>query len=93
MFTKVQFIETLKDELPEVFPTKAAAERAFDTFCGVINKKLHDGERLRLPGVGSLSVVDREARTGRNPQTGEEISIPARRVVKFSVAKSLKGSL
>lgn len=93
MFTKVQFIETLKEELPEVYPTKAAAERAFDTFCEVINQKLHEGERLRLPGVGSLSVIERQARTGRNPQTGEEIDIPERRVVKFSVAKSLKGSL
>ena len=93
MFTKSQFIETLKDELPEVFPTKAAAEKAFDTFCTVIASKLQAGDRLRLPGVGSFDVTERAARTGRNPQTGKAIKIPARKVVKFSVAKGLKENL
>lgn len=93
MFTKAQFIETLKSELPEVFETKAAAEKAFDTFCGIINTKLNAGERLRLPGVGSFTVSQRAARTGRNPQTGASINIPARKVVKFSVAKGLKETL
>ncbi|MBU1003983.1 MAG: HU family DNA-binding protein [Proteobacteria bacterium] len=93
MFTKAHFIETLKDELPEVFPTKAAAEKAFDKFCAVIAAKLNAGDRLRLPGVGSFSVSERAARTGRNPQTGKAIKIPARKVVKFSVANGLKDSL
>lgn len=93
MFTKTQFIETLKDELPEVFATKAAAEKAFDTFCSVIAAQLQAGERLRLPGVGSFDVTERAARTGRNPQTGKAIKIPARKVVKFSVAKGLKDNL
>ncbi|MCK9239436.1 HU family DNA-binding protein [Desulfocurvus sp.] len=93
MFTKAQFIEALKDELPEIFATKAAAEKAFDTFCAIIATKLNDGERLRLPGVGSFTVSERAARTGRNPQTGAAIKIPARKVVKFSVSKGLKGEL
>lgn len=93
MFTKAEFIETMKAELPEIFGTKAAAEKAFDTFCGVIATKLNAGERLRLPGVGSFTVSSRAARTGRNPQTGAAIKIPARKVVKFSVAKGLKESL
>jgi len=93
MFTKAQFIETLKDELPEIFPTKAAAEKAFDKFCSVIAGKLQAGDRLRLPGVGSFTVSKRAARTGRNPQTGKAIKIPARQVVKFSVSKGLKDSL
>ncbi|WP_461208887.1 HU family DNA-binding protein [Desulfocurvus sp. DL9XJH121] len=93
MFTKTQFIETLKDELPEIFTTKAAAEKAFDAFCGLIAVQLQAGERLRLPGVGSFDVAERAARTGRNPQTGKAIKIPARKVVKFSVAKGLKESL
>ena len=93
MFTKAQFIETLKAELPEVFGTKAAAEKAFDTFCSIISGKLNKGERLRLPGVGSFTVSKRAARKGRNPQTGAAIKIPARKVVKFSVAKGLKKSL
>lgn len=93
MFTKAQFIETLKDDLPEIFTTKASAEKAFDTFCDLIASKLQAGERLRLPGVGSFDVAERAARTGRNPQTGKAIKIPARKVVKFSVAKGLKDSL
>jgi len=93
MFTKAQFIETLKAELPEVFTTKAATETAFDTFCNIIAGQLNKGERLRLPGVGSFTVSKRAARTGRNPQSGAAIKIPARKVVKFSVAKGLKDSL
>ncbi len=93
MFTKIEFVDALKNELPDVFPTKAAAEKTFDTLCAMIAAKLQDGERLRLPGVGSFDVVERQARAGRNPQSGETIQIPARRVIKFSVAKGLKDSL
>lgn len=93
MFTKAQFIEALKNELPEIFATKASAEKAFDTFCAIISTKLNDGERLRLPGVGSFTVSERAARTGRNPQTGAAIKIPARKVIKFSVSKGLKEDL
>jgi DNA-binding protein HU-beta len=43
-----------------------------------------------LPGLGKLVLVDRKARTGRNPATGEEIQIPAKKVVKFRVSKACK---
>ena len=46
-----------------------------------------------FPGVGKLVVVNRKARMGRNPQTGEPIKIPAKRVVKFRLAKSLKDAV
>src|SRR5215471_5374560 len=46
-----------------------------------------------LPGIGRLVRVDRKARTGRNPATGETIKIPAKKVVKFRVAKSAKDSI
>lgn len=46
-----------------------------------------------LPGIGKLVLVDRKARMGRNPQTGEAISIPAKRVVKFRVAKACKDAV
>ena len=46
-----------------------------------------------LPGVGKLVLVNRKARMGRNPQTGEPIKIPAKRVVKFRVAKAAKDSI
>ena len=46
-----------------------------------------------LPGIGRLVRVDRKARTGRNPLTGEAIKIPAKKVVKFRVAKAAKDSI
>ena len=46
-----------------------------------------------LPGLGKLVLVNRKARMGRNPQTGQPIKIPAKRVVKFRLAKSLKDSV
>ena len=46
-----------------------------------------------FPGVGKLKLVDRKARMGRNPATGETIQIPAKRVVKFTVAKAAKDSI
>ena len=46
-----------------------------------------------LPGIGKLVLVNRKARIGRNPATGEQIQIPAKRVVKFRVAKAAKDSI
>jgi DNA-binding protein HU-beta len=46
-----------------------------------------------LPGIGRLVRVDRKARTGRNPATGESIKIPAKKVVKFRIAKAVKDSI
>jgi DNA-binding protein HU-beta len=46
-----------------------------------------------LPGIGKLVLVNRKARTGRNPLTGEAIQIPAKRVVKFRVAKAAKDAI
>jgi DNA-binding protein HU-beta len=46
-----------------------------------------------LPGIGKLVLVDRKARIGRNPATGEQIQIPAKKVVKFRVAKAAKESI
>ena len=90
MFTKAQFVEALKKELPDVFSTKAGAEKAFDAFCTVLAKGIKSKKRVRLPNVGSFTVVKRKARAGRNPRTGAKIKIPAKRVVKFSVSKGLK---
>ena len=46
-----------------------------------------------IPGLGKLVLVDRKARIGRNPATGEQIQIPAKRVVKFRVAKAAKDAI
>ncbi|MGE4297328.1 MAG: HU family DNA-binding protein [Desulfovibrionaceae bacterium] len=93
MFTKAQFVAALKDQLPEIFLTKASADKTFDAFCAILAKGIADNSGVRLPNVGSFTVSKRAARTGRNPQTGAPIKIKAKKVVKFSVAKTLNEDL
>ena len=70
--------------------TKADAKRALDAFIGATSKALNKGERVALVGFGSLGVAKRAARKGRNPQTGKEINIAAKKVVKFKPGASLQ---
>jgi DNA-binding protein HU-beta len=56
-------------------------------------KGLKKGDKLTLTGFGTFSVVKRKARTGRNPQTGKEIKIPARKVAKFKAGNLLKNAV
>jgi len=58
-----------------------------------IKESLQKGEKTILPGIGSFSCVDRKARTGRNPRTGVEIAIPAKKAAKFSVSSALTDAL
>lgn len=53
----------------------------------------HAKNTFTLPGIGKLVLVNRKARTGRNPMTGETIQIPAKRVVKFRVSKAAKDAI
>jgi DNA-binding protein HU-beta len=69
--------------------TKADAGRALDATIEAITKTLKKGDRLGLVGFGSFSVVARAARKGRNPQTGKEINIKAKKVVKFKPGTEL----
>ena len=69
--------------------TKKQAEGVFSAFVGMISTSLKNGERVALPGFGVFTVVDRKAKTGRNPRTGAEIKIPARKGVKFSASSVL----
>ncbi len=71
--------------------TKADAKKALDAFIGATTKALKKGDRVALVGFGSFSVSKREARKGRNPQTGKEITIPAKKVVKFKAGAELSG--
>lgn len=59
--------------------SKADAKRALDAFQNVVSGALKKGDRIALVGFGSFSVSKRSARTGRNPQTGKEIKIPAKK--------------
>ena len=69
--------------------TKAAAEKALNALTAAITQSMKKGNRVGLVGFGSFSVAKRSARTGRNPQTGKEIKIPAKKVVKFKPGADL----
>jgi DNA-binding protein HU-beta len=71
--------------------SKADAKRALDSFINATTKSLKKGDRVALVGFGSWSVTKRAARTGRNPQTGKEIKIAAKKVVKFKAGAELSG--
>lgn len=69
--------------------TKADSKKALDAFVSSTSKSLQKGERVTLVGFGSFSVSQRAARKGRNPQTGKEIKIAAKNVVKFKPGAEL----
>ena len=73
--------------------TKVKAARVIDSLLEHVMKSLKKGERASLVGFGTFTVTRRRARTGRNPQTGAPIQIPARRVVRFTAGKSLKSEI
>ena len=70
--------------------TKADALRAIDATVEVLTDALAKGDRIPLAGFGTFAVSRREARTGRNPQTGAEVKIAARNAVTFKSAAALK---
>ncbi|MBI5541392.1 MAG: HU family DNA-binding protein [Bacteroidia bacterium] len=73
--------------------TKADAKKAIDAFIASTTKALKKGDRVALVGFGSFAISKRSARTGRNPQTGKEISIPAKKVVRFKPGSELTGTI
>ena len=73
--------------------SKADAKRALDAFVNTTTAALKTGDRLSLVGFGSFSVSRRNERKGRNPQTGKEITIKAKNVVKFKAGADLSGKV
>ncbi len=73
--------------------TKAAAKKALESFLGNVEGSLKSGNRVSLVGFGSWSVSKRNAREGRNPQTGKTIKIAAKNVVKFKAGSDLADSV
>lgn len=69
--------------------TKADSKKALDAFVKATSNALSAGDRVALVGFGSFSVSTRAARTGRNPQTGKELKIAAKKVVKFKPGNDL----
>ena len=70
--------------------TQKAAEQAQKVIIEGISATLEKGDSISLVGFGSFKVVERAAREGRNPSTGEKMQIPASKTVKFTLSKSLK---
>jgi DNA-binding protein HU-beta len=83
---KAELIDSIASEADL---TKADAKKALDAFIDTTTKALKKGNRVALVGFGSFSVSKRSARKGRNPQTGKEIKIPAKKVVKFKPGAEL----
>ncbi|MBV7299554.1 nucleoid-associated protein HU-beta [Enterovibrio paralichthyis] len=73
--------------------SKASAGRALDALIEAVSDSLKDGDQVALVGFGTFSVRERSARTGRNPQTGAEIKIPAAKVPGFKAGKALKDAV
>ncbi|MNJ92041.1 DNA-binding protein HU-beta [compost metagenome] len=73
--------------------SKADAKKALDAFVGATIGALKKGDRISLVGFGSFSVSKREARTGRNPQTGKEIKIAAKNVIRFKAGAESQGAV
>ncbi len=69
--------------------TKADSEKALNATTEAIKSTLAKGESTQLIGFGTFSISERSARTGRNPQTGKEIQIAAKKVAKFKAGKAL----
>ncbi len=88
--TKAELIASIGKEAKI---SKASAEKALNAFTSSVTKALKKGDKLTLTGFGTFSVARRRARTGRNPQTGKEIKISARRVAKFKAGNLLKGAV
>jgi len=86
--TKTQTIEHLSKKTGL---TKKEVRSLLDEFSQLAYKQAKNG--FTIPGIGKLVLVKRKARKGRNPQTGETIKIPAKKVVKFRVAKACKDAV
>ena len=84
---KVEFVEALAKKAGL---TKADAGRALDATFEVIAEALEKGDRVPLVGFGTFSVSKRDARTARNPRTGETIKIAARKAITFKAGTALK---
>jgi nucleoid DNA-binding protein len=73
--------------------TMSAARDEVRWFFDTIANALEKGDEVRIHGFGSFKTAQRAARMGRNPRTGEAVSVPARRVVRFAASTTLSGAL
>ena len=87
--TKAELADILVDKVSNV--TKNDAKEIVELFFEEIRTTLERGEEIKISGFGNFQLRDKPQRPGRNPKTGEEIPITARRVVTFHASQKLKG--
>lgn len=87
---KKELIESIADAADI---SKAAAEKALNGTLAAIAESLKNGDKVTLVGFGTFSVSKREARKGRNPQTGADIEIPAKNIAKFKAGSKLSEAI
>lgn len=90
MATKSSIIEKIAESKN---CTKVVAAADYETVVAAIAKSLLEGDSVALQGVGTLSIKQREARTARNPRTGDSVKVAATRGVRFAVSPALKKSM
>ncbi len=86
--TKSDLIERVADRVPHI--SKKDTEIVVNTIFDSMTEALRNSDRIEIRGFGSFQVKIREAREGRNPKTGEEVKIPAKKTPFFKVGKELK---
>ncbi len=87
---KAQLIDEIAKKTKQA---KAQVRAVVDAFLGVVESVLKKGDRLSLPGFGTWYVANRKARKGRNPKTGQTITIPGGKVPKFKAGNKLKAAV
>jgi DNA-binding protein HU-beta len=90
---QADLINAIADNHANTGVSKTAIKFVLDAQAEIVKAALKENDEVALPGLGKFSVTERAARTGRNPQTGEEIQIAARRAPKFTAAKALKDAV
>ncbi len=87
---KAELISKISDD---VDLTRGQANAALDSFVNAVTESLKGGDKVTLVGFGTFSVSKRQARNGRNPQTGQTIKIKAKKVAKFKAGKELSARI
>lgn len=88
---KSELLQELHKDNPELRVEEI--EQVVDIFFDEITERLAEGGRVELRGFGAFSTREREARTGRNPRTGEAVPVPAKRVPYFKAGKEIRKRL
>jgi nucleoid DNA-binding protein len=83
----------LVNKVADIIGTQKQAKEAVDCVFKAITEALAENDAVQIAGFGNFKVSERKSRTGRNPQTGESIEIPARKAPKFAPGKALKDAV